>query len=167
MALKTKEIKRKQVLETRIRNWKDNQVTRGRKGGEHAFCKHIDSIMPKILGDMGYKSCVVAKEFQIPGRCRMDYLIKTDKGFLIVEVKKAYKDLRRGNFDVSFASGVGQLLIYRTILSIHFNIPVKKIDTALFIDVDSLMNIAMLRDSKLDMAICVIGDVGVKRYAKA
>ena len=163
---------REYVLLHRIERWNENKRDhRGEykspiktKQVEREFCKHIDEKLFCLLESVGYKPEKIVKEFKIRNYCRLDYLVKTENKFVIIEVKRSYPSKTKGNSDVNFIAGIGQLLAYKTMLSVVFDVSLAKIDLVLLIDVDSPMALSVINDNRLEIKVCVVGEEKGKFY---
>lgn len=157
-----KELTLKELLDVRIENRFNYGKVKG-KSKEYIFSNNLYKVLKEILGDLDYKVISISKEFKlINGICDFVCKLENDE-YLIIECKVSSNNIYDNN-DLKFSFAVGQLLTYRTILSMQYDIEKSKIKLMLVTDNDSILTLDTIKSENLDIKYLVFEKGGVKYY---
>lgn len=157
-----KELTLKELLDIRIENRFNYGKVRG-QSKEYIFSNNLYKVLKEILGDLDYKVISISKEFKlINGICDFVCKLENDE-YLIIECKVSSNNIYDNN-DLKFSFAVGQLLTYRTILSMQYDIEKSKIKLMLVTDNDSILTLDTIKSENLDIKYLVFEKGGVKYY---
>ena len=157
-----KEIGLKELLQYRMENNNPSEKHKG-KSLEYNFSNKLNNELEDILNELGYKTKKITKEFKLlKGIC--DFLCELENNeFLIIECKISSNEKYENN-DLKFSFAIGQLLSYRTSLSLLYEIPKERIKLMLITDKDSLFTLSVIASEELNIDYLVYNDGGAKYY---
>lgn len=152
-----------ELLQKRINN-NSNTGTKN-KASEFKMTNDLYVDLFDILTSLNYKVKKIAKEFKLTnGIC--DFVCELENNeYLIIECKTK-GNCEYENYDLKFAYAIGQLLTYKTILCMQYNIDKNKVKLMLATDDDSLLTLDVINHENLNVDYLVYNKEGVKYYGK-
>lgn len=158
------EMNLKDLLSYRIEN-NTNNSKQNEKSKEFIFSNEISKELKSILKELGFKVKNITKEFKLlKGIC--DFLCELEnEEYLIIECKVKSNNKYESD-DLRFSFAIGQLLVYRTSLSLLYEIPKNKIKLMLITDKDSLFTLSVIgaENLKIDYLVYMNGEVKYYGY---
>jgi len=151
------------LLSIRIKNNKNAETKK--KFKEANMTKKLFLDLYDILTLLNYNVKTISKEFRLMyGIC--DFLCELENGeYLIIECKTHCSNTYDNN-NLRFSFATGQLLTYRTVLSMQYRIDKEKIKLMLITDEDSLLTLDVINTENLNIDYLVYNEEGVKYYGK-
>lgn len=154
-----REITFKELLDIKIEHYKNTPKIKN--CSEKVLCDQIEIELPEIMEALGLGYVAHYREMGLlTGRA--DILVKNDsENYTIIEAKHSRESY---NYDVYFATAIGQLMYYRMALGVKYEIPKEQIKLIIAIDEDSLSLHSILGIENLDISVIVYGHNGIKYY---
>jgi hypothetical protein len=161
MELYKKSMSKKDMISYRIK--KHSVIKENNSTHESIFSNSIHKNLNQILCEAGFKVLNIGREYT-HSQFRFDFFVELeDNRYLIIEVKYSND---HSSDEQRQAYAVGQLLSYKTVLSIYNEIPKENIDLMLIVNKEFILPQVVINYNDLPINYLVYGDDGVKLYGR-